>query len=95
MLILFIIDTIKMKKTKVDSYTIEIIILSMIQSIFTFNYGFVITVVITLLTIAIECLIRRIFKKDKKILEKLSIGYYLSVINIITIIIINSLACRC
>lgn len=93
-LILFIIDTIKLKKLKIDSYIVEIIILSIIQSIFTYSYGFIITAIITLLTIAIECIIRKILKKDKQYLEKLSIGYYLSIINIITIIIINNLACR-
>jgi len=94
MFILFLIDTMKLKKLKTDNYTIEIIILSIIQAIFTQAYGFVITVIITLLTIAIECIIRKIFRKDKKYLEKLSIGYYLSIINIITIIVINNLACR-
>lgn len=94
LLILFIIDTIKLKKVKLDSYTIQVIILSIIQAIFTYGYGFMITVIITLLTIAIECIIKRLLKKDKKYLEKLSIGYYLSIINIITIMVINIFACR-
>lgn len=93
-LILFIIDTVKLRKSKLDNYVIGIIILAIIQSIFTSAYGFVLTAVITLLAIAIEYLIRKIVKKDNKYLEKLSIGYYLCFINIITIIIVNTLAIR-
>lgn len=94
LLALFIIDTIKLRKTKKDSYVIHMIILAIIQCIFSFAYGVVITVIITLLSISIEYLIRKVLKKDKKYLEKLPIGYYMSIANIITIIIINNLACR-
>lgn len=94
LLILFIIDTIKLKKFKIDSYTTEIIILSFIQSIFTYSYGFVITVIITLLAIAINIFIRKTLKKDKQVLKKFPMAYYLCIANIITIIIINTIACR-
>lgn len=93
-LILFIIDTRKLKKFKIDSYNIEIIILIIIQSIFTYNYGFVITAIMTLLAIGINILIRKILKKDNKILIKFPIAYYLCLTNIVTIIMINTLACR-
>lgn len=93
-LILLLIDTIKLKKLKVDSYLIQIIILCIIQSTFTYSYGFVITAIMVLFTIAIEILIRKILKKDKQYLEKLPIAYYLCVTNIISIIVINAIACR-
>lgn len=92
-LILFIVDTIKLKKIKVDSYLVEILILAIIQSIFTYGYGLLLTTIGTLLAIGIEGIIRNI-KKDKKYLQNLSIGYYLCVINMITIIIINTIAFR-
>lgn len=95
LVILFIIDTIRLKKMKQHSYIVEIIILSMVQAIFTYGYGFMITAIVSLLTISIELLIRKLLKKDEKYLETLPIGYYLCVVNIITIIIINTLACRC
>lgn len=93
-LILLLIDTIKLRKLKVDSYLIQIIILCILQAVFTYSYGFVITAIMVLFTIAIEIVIRKIFKKDKQYLEKLPIGYYLCITNIISIIIINMLACR-
>lgn len=94
LIILFLIDTIKLKKLKIDSYVIEIAILSIIESIFTNSYVFMITAIVTLLAIAIECLIRKILNKEKDYLEKISIGYYLCIINIITMIIINILVFR-
>lgn len=93
LLILFVLDTIKLKKLKVDSYVIEIVILSIIQSVFSYGYGFMITAIITLLAIAIDCLIMKILKKEQYV-EKLPIGYYLCIANIITIIVVNTLACR-
>lgn len=114
MLTLFIIDTIKLKKYNVDNYIIEIIILAVVQAVFTYSYGFVITAIITLLQIAVYTIINKILKQaniKNKInatdltmnenyikysynIEKLPIGYYLCVSNIITIIIINTIACR-
>lgn len=94
LLILFIIDTIRLKKLKLDSYIIEIAILCIIQSIFTYTYGFIITAIILLLGISIENLIRKVLKKDSKYLKQMSIGYNLCMANIITIIIINMIACR-
>lgn len=94
MFILLLIDTIKLKKLKVDSYLIQILVLCMIESIFTYGYGFFATAIMSLLAISIEIVIRKIFKKDKRYLENLPIGYYLCVTNIIAIIIINVLACR-
>lgn len=93
-LILLLIDTIKLKKLKVDSYLIQIIILCILQAVFTYSYGFVITAIMVLFTIAIEIVIRKILKKDKQYLEKLPIGYYLCITNIISIILINTIACR-
>lgn len=93
-LILLLIDTVKLKKRRVDSYLIQTIILCIIQSTFTYSYGFVITVIMMLFTITVEIIIRKAIKKDKNYLEKLPIAYYLCITNITSIVIINMLACR-
>lgn len=94
LLILFAIDIAKYKKVNKDNYVIGIIILSIIQAIFTTGYGFMITVIITLLAIAICCIMNKIFIKKEKYYENLPIAYYLCIANIITIILTNTLACR-
>lgn len=66
MLILFFIDTIKLKKYKVDNYKIEIIILAVIQAVFTYSYGFIITAIITLLAIAFYTIINKMLHKPKQ-----------------------------
>ncbi|MCI8345313.1 MAG: prepilin peptidase [Clostridia bacterium] len=89
--ILFAIDTRHLRKYRTDNYTIEIVILSIIQAIFTYSYGFMITAIITILSIAFYTIIKKILKQN---INNLPIGYYLCFANIITIILINILACR-
>lgn len=67
MLILFWVDTLKLKKYNVDNYKIEIIILSVIQAVFTYSYGFIITAIITLLSIAFYTIINKMLNKPKQI----------------------------
>ena len=92
LLILFIINTIFLKKKQKDYYVIDILILTIILSIFSFSYGLILTIVITLLTISVESLIRKILKKDEGFYKNVRIGYYLVISNILTIIFINFLA---
>ncbi len=94
LLALFIIDTVNLKKSKKENYTIQIIILCIIQAIFTYGYGFMMTATITLLSIAITCIIRKMLKKEEQFSKKMPIAYYLCFANIITIIFINTIACR-
>lgn len=89
--ILFAIDTRHLRKYRTDNYTIAIVILSIIQAIFTYSYGFMITAIITILSIAFYTIIKKILKQN---INNLPIGYYLCFANIITIILINILACR-
>ena len=58
--ILFAIDTRHLRKYRTDNYTIEIVILSIIQAIFTYSYGFMITAIITILSIAFYNIIKKI-----------------------------------
>ena len=57
--ILFAIDTRHLRKYRTDNYTIEIVILSIIQAIFTYSYGFMITAIITILSIAFYTIIKK------------------------------------
>lgn len=66
MLILFAIDTLKLKKYSVNNYKIEIIILAVIQAVFTYSYGFIITAIITLLAIAFYNIINKMLNKSKQ-----------------------------
>lgn len=66
MLILFFVDTLKLKKYNVDNYKIEIIILAVIQAVFTYSYGFIITAIITLLAIAFYTIINKMLHKPKQ-----------------------------
>ncbi len=92
MFIIFIIDTVKLKNNKQESYYLEIMILCIIQATFTYRYAFLLTVIITLIIVAIYNLIMKI--KNKKNDEKMRIpfGYYLCITNIIVMICINFLA---
>lgn len=92
MLILFLVDTLLIKKKQKSFYLIQVLILSIIQAIFTYSYGFLITLVITLISICVEYMIRKIRNKEKDFYKQLPIGYYLIISNIITIIFINNLA---
>ena len=94
LLILFAIDTILLKKKQKENYNLEILVLCIIQAIFTYGYGFLLTATTVLLTIAFELLIRKICKKEKDFNKLMPIGYYLVVSNIVVIIIINILATR-
>lgn len=73
----------------------------MIMAIFSGERVFIITVILALLTIAIEKIERSIINKTNKVAKKdksyyynLSIGFYLICSNIISLIITNWIACR-
>jgi leader peptidase (prepilin peptidase)/N-methyltransferase len=87
MLLLFILDL------KKDNYTVEIIILGIVQAIFTAGYGFLMTVTLTFMIFIVDCILKKIILKNKKYYSNLPIGFYLCISNIIILILINSIAC--
>ena len=93
LMILFAIDVKKYKKQNKDNYTIGIIILSIVQAIFVGKYGFAITVALAFIALAIECILNKIIHKEKNCYKNISIGYYLCISNIITIIVANMVTC--
>ena len=91
-LILFIFDNIILRKKKKESYVLGVIILSMIQAIFSYTYGFFLTINIALLAIAFKTLIEKVVKKDEEYYKKIPFAYFLTISNIIVIFFINFIA---
>lgn len=98
-LIIFIaIENLYLKKRMKDNYTLQILELSMIMAIFTKEITYVATVILTLLIVAIEQIMKRLFR-SKELREKesyyknLPLGFYLICSNIINFIIINCITC--
>ena len=94
LIILIIIDNQYLKKKIEGSYVIEILELSIIMAAFSYGIGYIITVFLSLVAISIENILKKFRKNNKNYLNKLPIGFYLTVFNIITIIGINWFSCR-
>lgn len=94
--ILIIIDNKYLKKNLKNNYTIEILELSMIMTVFTGEIVYITTVIITLLSISIKYILKSLIEKRNKIVKKetsyyknLPFGFYLICSNIISLIMIN------
>lgn len=96
LLIILIIDSTYLKKKLKNYYPFEILELSMIMAMFSYEMGYIITVILTFITIAIGKILSTI-KENKKIVKNeeksyyknLPFGFYLVTMNIFTIIMIN------
>ena len=100
MLILVVINTYKIKKDLKSSYLIDIIILSIIITGFTYEWCFMYTVILTLFAIALELILHKLLtKRNKHIISEerysknMPIGFYLCTLNIVCLIITNMIAC--
>lgn len=100
-IILLVIENIYLKKKLKDCYPIGILQLCILMALFSNQLEFVLTAILTLLTISIEYIIRLIKMKKNKVIKKeinyyksLPIGFYLCSANIIILITINWIACR-
>lgn len=102
LLVLFlIIDNTHLNKKLNSNYAIEILELSMIMAILGGEITYIISVILCLLTIGVEAIERNIIKKKNKVArtnksyyKNLSLGFYLSVSNILSLILVNWIACR-
>jgi len=94
-LVLVIIDTIKLRKKAESNYTVQILILCMYMSLFAGEEICILTIIYTLLAIAIYLLGKKILEKNKKYNvkevneERMPIGFFLCVTNVILIICMN------
>lgn len=99
--IFIIIENLYLKNKLKNVYTLEILELSMVMAIFCGEIVYIIAVILTFLTISIEEIGRNIINKTNKIsktnmlyYKNLPLGFYLICSNIISMIIINWIACR-
>lgn len=96
LILLLLINIVYFRKKLKSNYTFENLILLTIMVIFTYETCSFLTVTFTILSIAIKLLIDKIRVKRTKYVKKdnqsvIPVGFYLSVTNIITLIITNIL----
>ncbi len=94
--ILLLFSIVYLRKKGQDSYTIDVLLLSMLMILFTYETVYIYTVIITLLAISIQLLIQKLSEKKSKIVKrvkientKIPIGFYMCVSNIIMLLITN------
>ena len=94
-IIVLIIDTVTLKKFAKDNYTIGILYMIIIMSIFTGEYVTINSIIYTLLIIFFYLTICKLKERNRKhrknnmqISNKMNIGFYLVVANIITLIVV-------
>ncbi len=100
-ILLMLFDNRRLKKKLKYSYPIEILELSIVMAIFSSEIIYFLTVLFTLLVIILERFLK-LFKKKEKMVKKsektyykdLPFGFYMIVMNILIIILINWIACR-
>ena len=89
-MIILMINTYDIKKKGKDSYAINIILLCIIMSLFTYETVTIISVIMTMLIICFKEIINSIIKnKQKQANIQLPIAFYLCIANCITILLTN------
>ncbi len=99
--ILTLINVLYMRKNAKDSYTTQILLLCILFLVFTGEAVTILTITFTLLTIAFDLLLNKMYnapknkshKTDKKENIKIPIGFYLCATNIICLIIADLYMC--
>ena len=91
--ILLLLDTITLRKYAKNNYKFSILIIITIMTIFTGEYVTINSIISTLLAISITLLVKRLKKSKNRIIsqqynEKVKIGLYLSIFNVIYFIIV-------
>ena len=97
-ILLLAIDTISLKKHAKNNYTYSILMLVIVMTIFTGEYTTISSIITTLLFISIYLLYKKLknrknIKTTEQFNNKIQIGYYLSIFNIVYFIAILAL-CR-
>ena len=87
-IVLLLIDSRKTKIERTNSYTISLIFLIIIMAIFTGEFITLNSIILTLLGIAIYIILEKLINKDKEKIysNKISIGFLLSISNILYLI---------
>lgn len=94
--ILTIFSTIYLRKNSKGSYPIDILLLSVLMVMFTYEVVTIYTIIITLLAIAIQLLLKKADTKKSKYVKidkeqnaKIPIAFYMCTANILTLILTN------
>ena len=88
LMLVLIFNTYEIKKKGKDSYAINIIILCLIMTLFTYEWITIISIIMSLFIIAFAEILNSIVKRKNKNL-KLPIAFYLCIANCITILLAN------
>ena len=94
-IVLLLLDTLTLKKHAKNNYTYSVLMTIIIMAIFTGEYVTINTIITTVIAIAISVLIKKLKKPknrrtSEQYSEKIKIGFYLSVANIVYFIIVLS-----
>lgn len=87
--ILVVLDTILLRKKAKNSYPIDILLLCMFILTFTYSAVSILTILMTLLTIAFYMVGQKIGHKKRKVADKLPIAFFLCISNAIILLITN------
>lgn len=101
LLVFLVLDNTYLKKKLKNYYPLEILELSMIIVMFSYEVNYFITILLTLIAIILEKGLKAIVQKRKMVKKEeksyyldLPFGFYIICMNIVTIIVINWIACR-
>ena len=94
-LVLLIMDTLNLKKKAKTSYVLSLLILLLIMAVFTGEAVTILTITMTLLTVGIYLILNivksktnKVKKTDNELAKNLKFGFYLSMSNIIMLILV-------
>ena len=94
--LLLLFSIVYLKKKAKDSYVIDVLILSMLMVLFTYETVYIYTVITTLLAVSLQLLIKHLCERKVKIVKKVKIedakipvGFYMCTANIIILIMTN------
>lgn len=86
--ILTAMSTIKIKKKAKDDYDLSLMVLAIILNFFTNEIGTIITIIYTLLVIAIKLSTNKIINKGKKYNKRMPVAFYMCSINALVWVVI-------
>ena len=94
--LLLLFSIVYLRKKGEDSYPIDVLILSMLMVLYTYETVYIGTVIITLIATSIQLLITKLHNKNSKVVkkvkvenQKIPIGFYMCVANIVMLITTN------
>ncbi len=94
--ILLLMDTMYLRKKTKSNYTIDILLLSILMVLFTFEEVYFYTVIVTIVAVSIQLIIKKLTMKKNKCVKvenkevtKIPIAFYMCIANILTMLVTN------